>query len=64
MDASTILKKYETAVYMILITLFAIIVAFSIGELVYILYQALFISTPCFLKITSSLASSDTSSLS
>ncbi|MFZ1896869.1 phosphate-starvation-inducible PsiE family protein [Methanoregula sp.] len=50
MDASTILKKYETAVYMILITLFAIIVAFSIGELVYILYQALFISTPLLLE--------------
>jgi uncharacterized membrane protein (DUF373 family) len=50
MDANTILKKYETAVYLVLITLFAIIVAFSIGELIYILYTSLFVSTPVLLE--------------
>ncbi len=50
MDASTILKKYETAVYLILITLFAIIVAFSIGELIYILYVSLFVNSPLLLE--------------
>ena len=50
MDTSTILKKYETIVYYILITLFAIIVTCSLGELIYILYQALFINSPLLLE--------------
>lgn len=50
MDASTILKKYETVVYYILITLFAIIVTCSLGELIYILYRALFVTTPMLLE--------------
>jgi|SRR5208337_2955178 len=50
MDATDILKKYEKIVYLILIILFAIIVAFSIGELVYILYGALFVNTPFLLE--------------
>ncbi|MFZ0004955.1 MAG: phosphate-starvation-inducible PsiE family protein [Methanoregula sp.] len=50
MDANTILKKYETAVYLVLITLFAIIVAFSIGELIYILYNSLFVNSPFLLE--------------
>jgi uncharacterized membrane protein (DUF373 family) len=50
MDANTILKKYETAVYLVLITLFAIIVAFSIGELIYILYTSLFVNSPILLE--------------
>jgi len=45
-----ILKKYETFVYYVLITLFAIIVTCSLGELVYILYQALFVTTPLLLE--------------
>ncbi len=50
MDANTILKKYETAVYFVLITLFAIIVAFSIGELIFILYTSLFVNSPLLLE--------------
>jgi len=50
MDAGTILKKYETIVYYILITLFAIIVACSLGELIYILYEALFVNSPLLLE--------------
>jgi len=50
MDANLLLKKYQTAVYMILISLFAIIVAFSIGELIYILVQSLFINSPLLLE--------------
>ncbi|MGD0081281.1 MAG: phosphate-starvation-inducible PsiE family protein [Methanoregula sp.] len=50
MDLTDILKKYEKIVYLILIALFAIIVAFSIGELAYILYVALFVNTPFLLQ--------------
>jgi uncharacterized membrane protein (DUF373 family) len=50
MDAVDILKKYEKIVYLILILLFAVIVTFSIGELVYILYVALFVNTPFLLE--------------
>ncbi len=50
MDLTDILKKYEKIVYLILIVLFAIIVAFSIGELAYILYVALFVNTPFLLQ--------------
>jgi uncharacterized membrane protein (DUF373 family) len=50
MDASDILKKYEKIVYFILIALFAIIVAFSIGELIYIVYLSLFVNTPLLLE--------------
>jgi len=50
MDATTILKKYETIVYYILITLFAIIVACSLGELIYIVYEALFVNSPLLLE--------------
>jgi uncharacterized membrane protein (DUF373 family) len=46
MDPSDILKKYEKIVYLILIFLFAVIVAFSIGELVFLLFGALFVNTP------------------
>ena len=44
------LKKYEKFVYLILIFLFAVIVAFSIIELVYILFDALFVNTPLLLE--------------
>jgi uncharacterized membrane protein (DUF373 family) len=50
MDFNGILKKYEKAVYIILIVLFAIIVAFSICELVYILYVSLFVNSPLLLE--------------
>jgi len=50
MDLTDILKKYEKIVYLILIALFAIIVASSIGELAYILYVALFVNTPFLLQ--------------
>jgi uncharacterized membrane protein (DUF373 family) len=46
MDPLDILKKYEKIVYLILIFLFAVIVAFSIGELVILLFAALFVNTP------------------
>ena len=50
MDPNDILKKYEKAVYLILIFLFALIVAFSIGELIYIVYVSLFVNTPLLLE--------------
>jgi uncharacterized membrane protein (DUF373 family) len=50
MDASAILKTYEKIIYFILIFLFAIIVAFSVGELVYIVYTSLFVNTPLLLE--------------
>ncbi len=50
MDLADILDKFEKIVYLILIFLFAIIVAFSIGELVYILYDALVVQTPLLLE--------------
>jgi uncharacterized membrane protein (DUF373 family) len=46
MDPADILKKYEKIVYLILIFLFAVIVAFSLAELVRILFVALFLHTP------------------
>ena len=44
-----LLKKYERAIYYILIVLFAIIVAFSIFELINKLYDSLVIHTPLLL---------------
>jgi uncharacterized membrane protein (DUF373 family) len=41
---------YENAVYIILTILFAVIVAFSVGELIYILYVALFVNSPLLLE--------------
>jgi uncharacterized membrane protein (DUF373 family) len=50
MDASDLLKNYEKLIYFILIVLFAVVVAFSVGELVYIVYQNLFVNTPLLLE--------------
>jgi|GEM_PF-780086 uncharacterized membrane protein (DUF373 family) len=50
MDASAILKTYEKIIYFILITLFSLIVAFSVGELAYIVYMSLFVNTPLLLE--------------
>jgi uncharacterized membrane protein (DUF373 family) len=50
MDPIDILKKYEKIVYLILIFLFAVIVAFSIGELVFLLFGALFVNSPGLLE--------------
>jgi uncharacterized membrane protein (DUF373 family) len=50
MDASDILKTYQKIIYFILIILFAVIVAFSVGELVYIVYLNLFVNTPLLLE--------------
>ncbi len=49
MDPADILKKYERIVYLILIFLFAVIVAFSILELAAILFAALVLESPGFL---------------
>ena len=46
MDLSDILKKYERIVYLILIILFAVIVSFSIVQLVVITFSALFVNSP------------------
>ena len=46
MDPADLLKKYEKIVYLILIFLFAVIVAFSLAELVSILFVSLFVDTP------------------
>ena len=46
MDPSDILKKYEKTVYLILIVLFAIIVAFSIAQLTFILFTAIALNSP------------------
>ena len=50
MDSNDILKQYEKIVYCILITLFALIVAFSIGELIYIVFIALFVNSPLLIE--------------
>ncbi|HUH78809.1 MAG TPA: phosphate-starvation-inducible PsiE family protein [Methanoregula sp.] len=50
MDASDLLKGYEKIVYYVLIFLFAVIVTFSIGELVYIVYNSLTVETPLLLE--------------
>ena len=50
MDASVILKIYEKLIYFILIILFSVIVAFSVGELVYIVYTSLFVNSPLLLE--------------
>jgi uncharacterized membrane protein (DUF373 family) len=50
MDASAILKNYQRIIYFILIVLFAVIVAFSVGELAYIVYLNLFVNTPLLLE--------------
>ncbi len=50
MDASAILKNYQRIIYFILILLFAVIVAFSVGELAYIVYLNLFVNTPLLLE--------------
>jgi uncharacterized membrane protein (DUF373 family) len=50
MDSNDILKKYEKIVYLVLIVLFALIVTFSIGELIYIVFVALFVNSPLLLE--------------
>jgi len=50
MDAIVILKKYEKLVYFILILLFALIVAFSICELIYLVALSLVVDTPLLLE--------------
>jgi uncharacterized membrane protein (DUF373 family) len=50
MDPSDILKQYEKIIYCILISLFALIVTFSIGELIYIVYIALFVNSPFLIE--------------
>jgi uncharacterized membrane protein (DUF373 family) len=50
MDANELLKKYQRIVYLVLITLFAIIVTCSICELIYIVYINLFVQTPLLLE--------------
>jgi uncharacterized membrane protein (DUF373 family) len=49
MDASGLLKTYEKIVYGILIVLFAVIVAFALGELTLLLIDFLLVSTPLLL---------------
>ena len=46
MDPADILKKYERIVYLVLIFLFAVIVAFSILELIAIIFVALILESP------------------
>jgi uncharacterized membrane protein (DUF373 family) len=50
MDPNEILKEYEEVVYLVLIGLFALIIAFSIVELVYIVFVALFVNSPLLLE--------------
>jgi len=49
-EPSTILKKYEKIVYLVLITIFAVVVAFSIGELVLLVFNDLVVNTPLLLE--------------
>ena len=50
MDANGLLKKYEKIIYLVLIALFALVVAFTVGELAYIVFLALFVDTPLLLE--------------
>ena len=50
MDPNEVLKKYQKIVYLILIFLFAIIVAFSIGQLIVVLFDSLVLNTPFLLE--------------
>jgi uncharacterized membrane protein (DUF373 family) len=50
MDSNDVLKQYEKIVYRIIIALFALIVAFSIGELIYIVFISLFVNSPLLLE--------------
>jgi uncharacterized membrane protein (DUF373 family) len=49
-NPNEILKRYEKVVYLVLIVLFALIVTFSIGELIYIVFVALFVNSPLLLE--------------
>lgn len=46
MEPGDIFKIFEKMVYVVLIVLFSIIVAFSIIELIFLVYNALFVNTP------------------
>ena len=50
MEPGAILEKYERFIYYILIILFGVIVAFSIGELIYLTFGALVVNTPGLLE--------------
>ena len=50
MDANGLLKTYEKIIYLVLIALFALVVTFTVGELIYIVFIALFVDTPLLLE--------------
>jgi uncharacterized membrane protein (DUF373 family) len=50
MDPNMLLKTYQKIVYLILVVLFAIIVAFAIGQLVVTLFDSLILNTPLLLE--------------
>jgi uncharacterized membrane protein (DUF373 family) len=50
MDPDMLLKTYQKIMYLILIVLFAIIVAFAIGQLIFILFDSLILNTPLLLE--------------
>ena len=50
MEPSEVLKKYQKIIYLILIVLFAVIVAFSIVQLVFVLAESLLLNTPLLLE--------------
>ena len=45
-----LLKTYQKIVYLILVILFAIIVAFAIGQLIVVLFDSLILNTPLLLE--------------
>ena len=49
-EPNTLLKQYEKIVYLVLIAVFAVVVAFSIGELVLIVINDLVVNTPYLLE--------------
>jgi uncharacterized membrane protein (DUF373 family) len=50
MDPNVLLKTYQKIVYLILIFLFAVIVAFAIGQLIFVLFDSLILNTPLLLE--------------
>jgi len=50
MEPHEILKKFQNIVYLVLISLFAVIVAFSIVQLVAVLFESLVLNTPLLLE--------------
>jgi uncharacterized membrane protein (DUF373 family) len=50
MDPNEVLKRYQKIVYLILIFLFAVIVTFSIVQLIVVLFDSLILNTPLLLE--------------